>query len=160
MVRAMLSYVYKNRIYALNEKGEVNIFDDSGKKLRNISFSKEKVKFTKTDEKEIRKLMKKEMPAGQYEAVKHIFTFPEYFPELLNIIVSNDTIYLITFKKEQDKYETYIHDLKGKLIKKTFIQFKLRNGIQPYPFDVNNGKVIQLIENEDTEDWELHENEF
>jgi len=157
-VRSSLFYVYKNKIYALNENGEVNIFDELGEKLKTISFSKEKLKFTKADEKEVRKLLKKEMPVGQYEALKNLLSFSEFYPELQRIMISNDTVYMISFKREQGKYETYIYDLKGKLIKKTLIKCKLKNGIQPYPFDIKNSKTYQLIENEETEDWELHVN--
>lgn len=159
-VNSILFDVYKNKIYSINEKGGLTIFDDSGKALKTIDFTKEKVKFTKSDEKEIRRLMKKEMPAGSYERVKHMFAFPEYFPSLLTVTVSNDIVYLITFKREKGEYATYLYDCNGKLIKKTYIDFKLKNGIAPYPFLIKNGKAYQLIENEDNEEWELHENNF
>jgi len=159
-VNSILFDVYKNKIYSINEKGGLSIFDDSGKVRKTIDFTKEKVKFTKSDEKEIRRLMKKEMPTGSYERVKHMFVFPEYFPSLLTVTVSNDIVYLITFKRENGKYETFLYDCNGKLIKKTYIDFKLRNGIAPYPFLIRNGKAYQLIENEDNEVWELHENKI
>ncbi len=159
-VNAMLFYVYKNKIYAINEDGGFSIFDDLGKPLKSIKFNKERVVFTKSDEKEIRRLMKKEMPAGSYERVKAMFVFPKYFPNLLTIMASNDIVYLFTFKRVKGKYETYLYDCTGKLIKKTYIAFKLKNGIAPYPFFIRNGKAYQLIENEDNEKWELHENNF
>jgi len=160
VVNATLFYVYKNKIYAINEDGGFSIFDDSGKTLKSIKFTKKKVVFTKSDEKEIRRLMKKEMPAGSYERIKEMFVFPKYFPNLLTITASNDIIYLLTFKRVKGKYETYLYDCTGKLIKQTYIAFKLKNGIAPYPFFIRNGKAYQLIENEDNENWELHENNF
>jgi hypothetical protein len=32
------------------------------------------------------------------------------------------------------------------------------NILQYYPYTIHNGSLYQLIENEDTEEWELHVN--
>ncbi len=160
MASSVLFYVYKDLIYAMSDTGDLGVFDDMGKRKLSIPLVKKKVKLSSNTEKEMRKLMKKNMPVGIYDRIKDRFVFPEFFPKLMNIIVSNDILYLITYKKENKKYETLIYDLKGKLIKEAFINLKLRDGIRPYPFDIRNEKLIQLIENEETEEWELHENKF
>jgi hypothetical protein len=84
-------------------------------------------------------------------------------------IVADEKIYVLTYKKEKEKSEFVILDLKGKLLKKVFLPFnqsdewfhyslaKATSQASPHAtFTIKNGKLYQLIENEDKEIWELH----
>ena len=42
------------------------------------------------------------------------------------------------------------------LIKEKYLSLKMKGGIEPYPNVIKNNKVYQLIENDETEEWELH----
>jgi hypothetical protein len=61
-----------------------------------------------------------------------------------------------TFKREKEKSEFYIFDLDGKLIRKVMAPIREAEFLLAYPFTIANGKIYQVTENEDTEEWELH----
>ncbi len=59
------------------------------------------------------------------------------------------------WKWENKRVEFFIFDLKGKLEKNIYIPFAFQDALRPYPAAIKNGKLYQLIEN-DEEEWELH----
>ena len=69
--------------------------------------------------------------------------------------MDNDKLYVMTWKFENGKFETFEYDKNGKFFRKFFIQVAIMEGIEPYPMNVKDGLLYQLIENED-ENWDLH----
>ncbi|HLP44706.1 MAG TPA: hypothetical protein VK469_02100, partial [Candidatus Kapabacteria bacterium] len=59
-------------------------------------------------------------------------------------------------KKEAEKSEFYIFDIKGTFLKKIMLPLKEKDERLWYPYTIGNGKLYQLVEDEDTETWELH----
>ena len=45
----------------------------------------------------------------------------------------------------------------GTFVKKTTVPLKMVRFIIPYPFDIKDKTLFQLVDNEDTEEWELHQ---
>ena len=159
VIRMISCFTYKDKIYVAKEKGfTVNILDHDGKLLNTITRDYKPRKFTVKDEEEMRVMFKKGMPAGQYETMKDRMVFDKYYPEILMIQVSDDIIYVSTWKKKNDLYEMFLYKLDGTFIKQKFIKLVLRPGdaIRPYPSTFNRGKLYQLIEDEDDEVWKLH----
>ena len=72
------------------------------------------------------------------------------------MVINNEKLYVRTYKKSGEKTEFFILDSKGKLLEKVFIPIYERNRRNYYSYSICDGKVYQLIENEDTEEWELH----
>ena len=95
----------------------------------------------------------------QYEELKHRLAFPDYFPEIGNFQVTDNKIYVSTWKVENGSNEWFIFDLQGKLLKRLFVPIVFLMPLEPYPYTVKNGKLYQLIETED-EQWELHAHEI
>ena len=150
-------YVHDDLIYVPADKGfELNIFNTSGEKKGAFKHLFKKVKFTKQNEKEIRDIMKKNMPQGQYEVAKNLFVFPEFFPEIMLTKISDNIVYIMTWERKDGKFKVVTFDLKGNLIKEKYLNLKMKGGVEPYPNVIKNNKVYQLIENDETEDWELH----
>jgi hypothetical protein len=86
--------------------------------------------------------------------------FPDYFPPISSFFIDNNKVYAGTYNLQGDTLEFYIFSLKGKLLKKQFVTFSFIEGsLQPYPLTMKNGKLYQLIENEE-EEWELHVSKF
>jgi hypothetical protein len=52
--------------------------------------------------------------------------------------------------------KTLIFDLKGKLIKTVSLPLKDMDVKSIYPFTIKNGKLYQLVEDFDSENWYLH----
>ena len=72
--------------------------------------------------------------------------------------IANDKVYIQTYKKSNGKFEFYIFDIHGKLIKRIFLPiYQMYKGfIFLYPFTIQNEKLYQLVENDKSEVWELH----
>jgi len=84
-----------------------------------------------------------------------LFSFPLKF-----FLIADGKIYVQTFKREKNKSEFYIFDLDGKLIRKVMAPFRESELLCAYPYTIANGKIYQVTENEDTEEWELHIDEI
>jgi hypothetical protein len=92
--------------------------------------------------------------------LKQMIKFKEYFPAIQLIFVDNASIYILTYRKQPEKYEIFIYDTSGKYIKQVYLPIQYIDRIQPYPFAIKNGILYQLIENEENEAWELHASEI
>jgi hypothetical protein len=157
------TFVYKtheNIIFVAGKEGFIiDVLDHTGKLLFFINQKYEKRKFTPADEKKFRDYFQTRFKA-QYEAVKNRISFPNYYPEIIDFFITDNKIYVLTWKWEKEKIEFLIFNLKGKLIKKNFIPFVFQNALQAYPWAIKKGNLYQIIEDEDTEEWELHISEI
>ena len=87
--------------------------------------------------------------------------FPEYFPAVAAMFITGDKIYVVTFKTtplddSTDNFDVLVFDLKGKFLKKILLPVKMMDPIQFYPYTIHEGKMYQLVENEDEEAYEVH----
>jgi hypothetical protein len=93
----------------------------------------------------------------QYEELTHRLAFPDYFPGIEDFQVTDNKIYVSTWKVENGGNEWFIFDLQGKLLKRLFVPIAFLMPLEPYPYTVKNDNLYQLIENEN-EQWELYAN--
>lgn len=173
-IRGLQFQVFDDKIFF--KKGKhfiIDVFDSSGKMLYRIHHEFEKIKISEADKKRYHDYFKTVQPwKKMYDSlIKKEIYFPDYFPAIQMFIVADEKIYVMTYKKEKEKSEFVILDLEGKLLKKVFLPFnqsdewfhysltKLASQFSPHAtFTIKNGKLYQLIENEDEETWELHIN--
>jgi hypothetical protein len=104
-------------------------------------------------------LPKMEPLSKKKRSVKQNGKFPRYFP-IQSFQVDDGKIYVQTFKLVRGKSEFYIFDLGGNLLRKVMVPFRGSELLCAYPFTIAQGKIYQLIENDDTEEWELHINKI
>jgi len=154
--RSLVYQTHSDKIFITGKEGfGLDILDNTGKKLYSIARKDyKKRKFTSEDEKKFREVLKSRFKV-QYDRFKSRISFPDYFPEIFNFFIADNKIYISTWKWKNEKIEFFIYSLKGKLLKHLFIPFVFQNALQPYPAVIKNGKLYQLIENDD-EEWELH----
>jgi hypothetical protein len=80
-------------------------------------------------------------------------------PLLHQYCVSEDKIYATTYKKEDDKTEMIILDLKGNILRRFYLPLRSiqpKRGVLRHDlFTVDRGKLYELIKNRETERWEL-----
>lgn len=145
------------------EKGDIHVFDATGKKLYTIDHPFKQVPFTKEDEKNLVDFfMADPVIRPQYEATKNLTVFDPYFPFIWRMAAVDHKLYVLTFEKQGDKRNFYIFDLaqKGKFIKTVFLPVTQMDGEKPYPFAIAPGKIYNMLENLDEESWELHITDF
>ncbi|NIM12466.1 MAG: 6-bladed beta-propeller [Candidatus Aminicenantes bacterium] len=141
-----------------NSKGIIDVYDNQCNKLYAIEQDYEKIEFTKEDEKAYLKRFVTQGEKENYERVKHRYVYPKYFPAWQNFVIDNNKIYIQTFKrnKEDTANEFYILDLKGKLIKKVWVPVEEFFDFAPHPYTIKDNKIYQLVENLETEQFDLH----
>ncbi len=135
-------------IKIINEKGEVT---------KTIKREYKKIEFTDEDRKKVIEEFKNDPQTKPFINIylKRI-VFPDYYPVIAGIRLDNKYAYIMTFKRVKDKYEFFIYDHSGKFIKRDLIHFFFQTRMQPYPSDIHNGTLYQLVDNDDEEIWELH----
>jgi hypothetical protein len=152
-----LFYISDNKIFVDGEDGVILCFDNTGKKVLSIDPKIKKRKVTEEDVERYRNFFKNDSRIRDaYENLKHRIKFPDYFPPIQFYMVADKKIYIVTYQKEGENSECIVFDTQGKLLKKTMVPLFYATAIEPYPADIKNGKLYQLVENEDEEKWELH----
>lgn len=154
-----LNHVYDNKLFvAGHEDMIIDVYGQDGKKLYEIKTDYQRVKVTE-DQKKRKKDFYKKDPRRTPQQVERILKgiwFPTHFPAVSDFHVNEGKVYVKTYKEKNGTYEFYIFDIKGKLLKKVFIPMAMRYVVVVYPYTVSGGKMYQLVENDDTEEWEIH----
>ena len=76
--------------------------------------------------------------------------------------MSDDSIYVITFKRKGELWECIKMDLKGNEKGRTFIPLNVYEHLTFYPilYSVYKGKIYTLVEDEEDEIWKIHVSEI
>lgn len=153
-------HINKNRIFvAASKEFVIDVLDQTGKKLYSIIREYKRVKFDPVFERKIHDMWKKGNP-DNYEFFKNKLKFPDYFPAIRFFSMDDNKIYVVTWKREKNKIEFFILDLKGNLLKQKYMAAAFREEKTGFfPMDISGGKLYQLVEGEE-ETWELHVSQF
>jgi hypothetical protein len=139
---------------------KIDVFNKNGDSLYTISPKYERVKLSQEFIDAWFKRIKRRLGMNAYDYMKKKVRWPEFFPAIRDLIVDNDHVYVITYRRKQGKSEFFIYDLEGKLVKKTWLPLQDYDGVALFPYSIKNNYLYQLIDNEDTEEWELHRFSF
>lgn len=145
---------YKNHIYIKGKSEEfiIDVFDSSGTRTSTIHLPYTREEVTDHHKDEVYQNYKNHPFFGKYyDMIRAEIVFPEYLPVVFSFRVADERIYITTYKRKEDKTEIIILDLKGKILKKVFVPFSWQNP----RYAILNGEMLQLIKNEDTNQWEL-----
>jgi hypothetical protein len=157
LVKTLAYQVYKDKILLPGkDDATIDVFDKEMKKLFSIHLDQEKIKVDQEFKDTVMNRIKTDPIARKnFEAAKPI-TFPDYFPAISYFFVNGDTIYVMTWKIENNVNEFFTYDMNGKFKKHLMIPIQYETQLQPYPITINKGKLYQIVENEDEEVWEFH----
>jgi hypothetical protein len=153
---AMIFEAYKEKIFVVGEDFSIDVFDQSGKLLKQIKHRHEPIKFNDDMRKQFDETLKF-MFRSFYDQFKIMFYYPDYLPIIFNLQFSDPYFYVFTWNHQGEKRDLFIFKLDGTFVKKTSIPLKMVQFIIPYPFDIMDKTLFQLVDNEDNEDWELHQ---
>jgi len=155
---------YKDNIFISNShKGFlIEVFNHTGDHLFTINKNKEIQKVNVTEyykQKALNDIKKKHK--WVYNTLREdVYSFYEFFPPIRCFHISDNQIYVTTYKEVDKKHEIVILDLKGNILKKAFEKirswkyYKLLGELDLYT--INNGKLYELIKNQNTDIWEIH----
>lgn len=117
---------------------------------------------------------------AEYNALKDRFKFPDYFSPIRDFQIIDGKIYILTYKEagtspqpmkvdetisteQPGKNEMLIYSLEGKLLKKALVPLTEVAILLPQMYNfytIKNGSVYAMVENPDSESWDLHISEF
>ena len=151
-------WTYRNIVYVVaKDEFIIERFDFEGNPLPPIALEYQREKCTEEHKKLVLDSFRRDARIRPiFEKIKDRTEFPDYFRAIVEIVPDNGKIYVLTFRQRDGKSEFYILDLDGKLLQKIFMPIKTVNGVTPFPFTVKNGKLYQVVDNEETEKWEIH----
>jgi hypothetical protein len=175
MMRDTLNFsVFGDKIYIEDSVGRLSIrvFDFKGVHLDTIEQDIPLVKVNEADRRfELEQLKRDRMiqviarQNGGWENFVKIstITYPDYFPPIQDMLLTEDGIFLKTFHVKDDKIKYLVLDLKGQFIRNVYLSSPV-----PPPFAAASiGRGIRMFaisdnihyflrENLETEIWELH----
>ena len=151
-------HTYNGKVFLAAEADfKINVFDDTGKELTVITHDYERVKVTDELRNRFLNWVKKYRPPNYYDFFKRYIKFPDYFPAVLQMRVDDGKIYVLTYKEKGDgTCEFVVFDTNGKFVKQVYVPFEKSDPVHVMPFTVSQGKLYQLVDNEETEEYELH----
>lgn len=150
--------VLDNKIITVGEEGfKINIFDHQGKIISTIRREYKKLKVTEKYKQSIHQHLKTNpMSRAGYEQIKNLVRFPDYFPVIQFLYAADKKIYAMTYRENNGSYETLIFTIDGKFSARVFLPLKFQDALKPYPNAIKDNKLYQLLDNGETEKWELH----
>lgn len=150
--------VENNKILVGQPDGSIEVFDKNAGLIATIKGQYEKLIFTEKHRQILidNYLLSNPGKSSSFSRWKNMLEFPTHFPPIQLFQTSDQKVYVLTHKRENNMGECFIYDLSGKLIKHTMLPIFDFSPKNPYPLVFYKGKLYQVCENEDTEEWELY----
>jgi hypothetical protein len=145
-----------NKIFVIDsQRTRIIIYNEKGEKIVTIIPGVKRVEFTKEDKENLVDDFKfSGMWTRLYTARKSLFVFPDFYPPIRRFYLDagDKRIYVQSYYSTSgDDIEFLIFDFNGKLIERVMMPFKIESRSKFY-----NGKIYQVMENEEIEEYELH----
>lgn len=164
--RTYFKYVVcdKKILIAGDKEFVIEVYDFNGNPLPSIKRNYRRVKFTEEHAGKVLELYRTQPDTrDSYDWWEKNIHFPDYFPAIRDIFTADNLIYVRTYKEKENKHEFFIFTADGKFHRRVFLPIAASKAKAAYPymwdsapFAVKNGKLFQLITNDDTDECELH----
>ncbi|UCH94731.1 MAG: hypothetical protein JSV88_31340 [Candidatus Aminicenantes bacterium] len=151
-------YAYKDKFVFPTDNNNIRIFNSHGKEVTSFTPPYTKVPINGALKKTIDEFFSKDIRYKMpYLADKNsnLIALPEYMPIFKDYRLADNKIYILSNFKKDGKFETFIYDFSGKLLKKTFIPLVESDMLTLYPFYIKDSKIYQLVLGEDEEEFFL-----
>lgn len=152
---------WENKIFIDGREKSIHVFNKKGKRIQDIKLNCKRIKVTDDIKKKYLKYYE-EAPLwrSRWNLVKDWFVFPEFLPVIRYFLIKDKKIYIFTYQRKNGENELLTLDIKGKLLKQTFLPVLEYNVLSLSPLTISNDKLYQLHENEAEEMWELYVTEI
>jgi hypothetical protein len=150
--------VWEGRIYVAADKRQlvITVFDHNGKKEYRIRKEVELIPVNASYKKWVLDWYKNDTRTKPYWSYfKRYLRFQDVFPAIRNFEVVDNRIFVMTYRRRRNESQWMILDSKGNVKKHLWLPHALDTPITSPPITIYNGKYYCLIENEDSEMWEL-----
>lgn len=153
--------IHGDKIYVSFENDfKITVFNSQGEKVFTIEKEYQRLKVTEEHRQAAHLYYKTDSYYKKYyERIKPLLEFPTHLPAVKTFAFSEDKLYVQTYNKKDKKTEFYVFTPMGKFVKRVFLPIigeeEFTYQLQTI-YEFKNGKLYQLVENEDTEEWEVH----
>ncbi len=151
--------VWDNKVFiTTSAEMKIDVVDHTGKTLYSVQEKYPRLKVTAKRLKELEDVLKQRLK-GRYDEFKSRVLFPDYLPAIRNFHIKDNKLYVITYEGDNSHSGMFVFSTSGKGLKKTTVPIVMEDFRRAYPYDLGNGKLYQLVVNDD-EDYELHVTEI
>ncbi len=141
-----------------DEKGNFHIFNTEGKKILNFTPPYTRIKPDKAFQNSLDKFFSEDprykRPYTQ-DKNRGLIELPSRLPEYRDYRIDENNVYVISNFRKDGKYEMLVYSLNGKMLKKTFIPLAEKDLLNVFPFDIRDGKLFQVVTDDDEEECKL-----
>lgn len=145
-------------VLPVNEAGDFKIFNGNGEELQSFTPQYTRVDITDQMRKNLDDFFCNDVRYKRLYLLdkgRNLVTFGDHLPLFNHYRLTEDKIYIISSYREKGKYETFIYDYQGNLLRKIFIPLVNQDIFDVSPFGIKNNKIYQLIWNEEEEEIRL-----
>jgi hypothetical protein len=150
--------IYRENIYVSGSPGfAIDVYNQNGEKIKKIYHPCNRQKISRSDKQKILNAHRgSQTNEDLWRQIRKIINVPGFYPEFRTFQISDQKLYVQTYKKTTEKTEFIIFDLQGNKIGHNHFPIKYENFIEPFPYVIANKTLYQLYENPEKEEWELH----
>lgn len=151
-------YIFNKRIYLDSVEGTILVFDTDGNPLKTIDCKIPLLPFTSHHKERFEEGFKNDpIYKGYYYRYKDRLVYPEKFPPIRMFHVADEKIYVMTNRERDGKNQFIIFNLYGKELKRIWAKIStFDQTMLPLHYNIRDGKFFNLVDNQDSEVWELH----
>jgi hypothetical protein len=156
-IRGACYRIYGDKLFMDDKDGVIHVFDTEGEELYSIRYPFEKIEITGRHKRRYLRSWMEKMPVD-YGQLESRLRFPRYFPPVRNFFVSDERLYVLTFKEAEGKSELLILTLKGELLRKVWVPLVKIDSLVPFQisrYTINSGRLYRLVKNKERQ-YELH----
>jgi hypothetical protein len=151
-------YAYKGLFVYPTDSNIIKIFNSRGEEVTSFTPNYTKVPINGALKKTIDEFFTTDIRYKQPYLIdkdRNLISLPEHMPIFKDYRLADNKIYILSNFKKDGKFETFIYDFSGKLLKKTFILLVESDMLTLYPFYIKDNKIYQLVMDEDEEEFKL-----
>jgi hypothetical protein len=155
----MIIQVINKEIYMTMGKQDlvIDVFDEKGNLKRSIKTNYEKTSIPESYKQYVLNWFKNDSPFKAYwEYFKTNVTFKEFFPAIRHCEISDNRIYVFTYKRDKDQNECLILNNNGELLKRVMVSIEIGTPMNFAPVIIYKNSLYSLVANDQEEKWELH----
>lgn len=146
-------------LFLINENTKsVETYSETGKIITKHPLNLKSSPLTAEDRKRtINSILREDASTKERKIFEKITEFPSFYPLAINIIKSEDVLYLTRWEKVDGKnILIMLNASDGSLIKKTSVQLQFLNEYQPFPFTYHDGHLYAIHVFPDDDDDEVY----
>lgn len=149
--------VGSDRVYVYgSNRFEIEAISADGKKEAPISVDYEPVKITASIREGLLDYYKNYRFKGRWDQMKNRLEIPPAYPAIQRMLIADGRLFVQTFRMGEGASEFYTFKHNNSLDKVLILPLVRMNEREFYPFCIHNGKLYQMVEDEDEEEWILH----